>query len=71
MLKWRVSALLTVIFGVAGVEWGYAQQKKAIGFFELRIYTARPGKRDALAARFADRTLRRAGTSAFFCPSPN
>jgi hypothetical protein len=56
MLKWRVSALPAVIFGVAGVEWGYAQQKKAIGFFELRIYAARPGKRDALAARFADRT---------------
>ncbi len=35
---------------------GYAEQKKAVGFFELRVYTAQPGKRDALAARFASRT---------------
>jgi hypothetical protein len=27
-----------------------------VGFFELRVYAAQPGKRDALAARFADRT---------------
>jgi hypothetical protein len=47
MLKWRVWALLGLIFGVAGVVWGYAQQKKTIGFFELRVYTAQPGKRDA------------------------
>ena len=26
------------------------------GFLELRVYTAQPGKRDALAARFANRT---------------
>ena len=56
MLKWKLSALLGLIFGVVGIVWGYAQQKKAIGFFELRIYTAQPGKRDALAARFTDRT---------------
>src|SRR6202162_1653506 len=56
MLKWKILAFLGLIFGVAGVVWGYAQQKKAIGFFELRIYTAQPGKRDALATRFADRT---------------
>src|SRR5713226_4401876 len=56
MMKWKVSALLGLIFGVAGVVWGYAQQKKAVGFFELRVYTAQPGKRDALAARFANRT---------------
>jgi hypothetical protein len=56
MLKWKVSALLGLIFGAAGVVWGYAQQKKAIGFFELRVYTAQPRKRDVLAARFADRT---------------
>src|SRR5207249_6480651 len=36
--------------------WGYAQQKNAAGFYELRVYTAQPGKRDALAARFASRT---------------
>jgi hypothetical protein len=41
---------------VAGMVWGYDQQKKAVGFFELRVYSAQPGKRDALAARFADRT---------------
>src|SRR5271169_4604436 len=56
MLKWKVLAILGFMTGVAGVVWGYAQQKKAIGFFELRVYTAQPGKRDALAARFADRT---------------
>jgi hypothetical protein len=57
MLKWKVLAFLGLMFGVGGVVWGYAQQKKAIGFFELRVYTALPGKRDALAARFADRTV--------------
>jgi hypothetical protein len=56
MLKWKVLAFLGLMFGVAGVVWGYAQQKKEIGFFELRVYSAQPGKRDALAARFADRT---------------
>ena len=56
MLKWKVLGLLGLIFGVVGTVWGYAQQKRAIGFFELRVYTAQPGKRDALAARFADRT---------------
>ena len=56
MLKWKILAVLGVAFGVAGIGWGYAQQKSAVGFFELRIYTAQPGKRDALAARFASRT---------------
>jgi NIPSNAP len=56
MLKWKISAFIGLMFGIAGVVWGYAQQKKAIGFFELRIYTALPGKRDELAKRFADRT---------------
>jgi len=54
MLKWKILALLGLAFGVAGMGWGYAQQQ--IGFYELRIYTAQPGKRDALAARFANRT---------------
>src|SRR5437899_1551925 len=27
-----------------------------VGFFELQVYTARPGKRDALTARFEGRT---------------
>jgi len=45
MWKWKV-AILGVVGCVAGIIWGYAQQKKAIGFFELRIYTAQPGKRE-------------------------
>jgi len=56
MLKWKIAAVIGFAFGVAGMVWGYAEQKKAIGFYELRIYTAQPGKRDALAARFASRT---------------
>lgn len=56
MLKWKVTALLGLAFGIAGIGWGYAQQKNAPGFYELRVYTAQPGKRDALAARFASRT---------------
>ena len=53
MLKWKIVAVLGLAFGVAGIGWGHAQDKKAVGFFELRVYTAQPGKRDALAARFA------------------
>jgi hypothetical protein len=59
MLKWRIVAALGISCGVAGVGWGYAQQQqqqKAVGFYELRVYTAQPGKRDALAERFASRT---------------
>ena len=56
MLKWKISAVLGLTFGVAGMIWGYDQQKKAVGFFELRVYSAQPGKRDALAARFANKT---------------
>src|SRR6202049_794941 len=56
MLKWKITAFLGLTFGVAGIVWGYAQEKKAVGFYELRVYTALPGKRDALAARFANRT---------------
>ena len=56
MLKWKMTAILGLAFGVAGVGWGFAQQQRAPGFYELRIYTAQPGKRDALAARFANRT---------------
>jgi hypothetical protein len=55
-MKWKLIAVLGLAFGVAGIGWGFAQQKKASGFFELRVYTALPGKRDALAARFATRT---------------
>jgi hypothetical protein len=56
MWKWKLSVVLSLVFGIAGVGWGFAQHKQAAGFFELRVYTAQPGKRDALAARFADRT---------------
>jgi hypothetical protein len=61
MLKWKMIAMLGLSVGVAGVGWGFAQQQAAPGFYELRIYKAQPGKRDALAARFASRT---AGTYA-------
>src|SRR3979411_914343 len=56
MLRWKILGFLGLSFGVAGVLWGYAQEKKEVGFYELRVYTAKPGKRDALAARFASRT---------------
>src|SRR5262245_43075962 len=56
MQKSRVTALLGIVFGVAGIGWGYGQQATTPGFYELRIYTAQPGKRDALAQRFASRT---------------
>jgi hypothetical protein len=56
MLKWKIIAGLSLVFGILGMGWGYAQTKNAVGFFELRIYTAQPGKRDALAARFGNRT---------------
>lgn len=56
MLKWKVAAVLGVAFGVAGVTWGVAEQGRAPGFYELRVYTALPGKRDALAERFASHT---------------
>ena len=52
MLKWKIAAGLGLVFGVAGVAWGFAQSTPAVGFYELRVYTAQPGKRDALAARF-------------------
>jgi hypothetical protein len=56
MWKWKLTAVVGVAAGLAGAGWGHAQQQKAAGFYELRIYTAQPGKRDALAARFANRT---------------
>jgi hypothetical protein len=56
MVQWKIATALGVAFGVAGIGWGYAQQQQAPGFYELRVYTAQPGKRDALARRFADRT---------------
>jgi hypothetical protein len=56
MLRWKIAALAGVAVGVGGVTWGYAQRSQAPGFFELRVYTALPGKRDALAERFASNT---------------
>src|SRR5258705_7593712 len=56
MLKWKILTLVGLAVGVAGIGWGFAPQQTAIGFYELRIYTAQPGKREALAARFASRT---------------
>ena len=56
MLKWKIAAVVGLAFGVAGMVWGFAQDKKTAGFFELRVYKAQPGKRDALAVRFANRT---------------
>src|SRR5436190_23299420 len=56
MLKWKIVAAAGILVGIAGAGWGYAQQRNAPGFYELRIYKAQPGKRDALAARFASRT---------------
>jgi hypothetical protein len=55
MLRWKIMAFVGLVFGVTGIVWGYAQ-RNTVGFFELRVYTAQPGKRDALAARFANRT---------------
>ena len=56
MLIWKNLALIGLSFGVAGIGWGFAQQQQTPGFYELRIYTAQPGRRDSLAARFATRT---------------
>jgi hypothetical protein len=56
MLKWKIAAVIGLSAGISGVAWGRAQQQRAPGFFELRIYKAQPGRRDALAARFASRT---------------
>jgi hypothetical protein len=39
-----------------GDRLGIAQERKSAGFFELRVYMALPGKRNALASRFASRT---------------
>ncbi len=36
MLKWKILAVIEFAFGVAGIMWGYAQEKKALGFYELR-----------------------------------
>jgi hypothetical protein len=53
---WKILAFSGMAFGIFGLGWGHAQGKNAPGFFELRVYTAQPGKRDDLARRFAART---------------
>ena len=45
-----------LFFAALGVKGLFAEEKKpAPRFFELRIYTAAPGKLDALHARFRDK----------------
>lgn len=56
MLRWKILAAAGVAFGLASLGLSFAQQQTSPGFYELRIYKALPGKRDALAARFASRT---------------
>jgi hypothetical protein len=58
MRIWKILAIIGLAFGIGGVSWGYAQQRKAVGFMELRIYTTKPGKRDALATRFGQYTTK-------------
>jgi hypothetical protein len=58
MIRWQVLAVGSLIFGLSGIAWGYAQQTKPVGFFELRIYMAKPGERSELAARFQKSTAK-------------
>ena len=58
MLKWKLAAIIGVLFGVAGTTWGFAQQRQNARFFELRTYTASPERLDKLQARFRNHTLR-------------
>lgn len=57
MLKWKMAAVLGVACGVAGVSWGVSAQSAADQVFELRIYEARAGQREALSDRFRDHTM--------------
>jgi len=56
MTRWKIATIVAILFGVSGVGWGFAQQRAVPGFYELRVYKAQPGKRNALAERFASRT---------------
>jgi hypothetical protein len=56
VMKWKILTVCGLAFGVMGIGWGLAQERKSAGFFELRVHTALPGKRNALASRFASRT---------------
>jgi len=44
MRLWKTLAIPGLAFRLGGVGWGYAQQRNAVGFFELRTYTTKPGK---------------------------
>jgi len=56
--NWKVVAGLGVTFGLVGIGWGASAQRAAGDqVFELRIYEARAGKRDALSDRFRDHTM--------------
>lgn len=57
MLKWKIIALVGILFGLVGTGWAIAeQQRTASQVFELRVYKTMPGKRDTLANRFRDHT---------------
>ncbi len=57
MRTWKVLAVVGFTFGVLGTGWALAAQRPDPRVFELRIYKAMPGQRDALAARFRDHTM--------------
>jgi hypothetical protein len=57
MMKWKILALVGCIFGVAGTGFGIAAQSSQPQVFELRMYKAREGKRDALSQRFREHTM--------------
>ena len=57
MLKWKIIALVGILFGLVSTGWAIAeQQRTASQVFELRVYKTMPGKRDTLANRFRDHT---------------
>ena len=58
MNRWQALAIAGVFVGVSGVAWGYVQRPSPTGFFELRIYTTKPGKRAELASRFERSTAK-------------
>jgi hypothetical protein len=57
-MRLKILALSAVVVaGVGGYVMG-AQEKKDTRLFELRTYTAAPGKMDALLARFRNHTVK-------------
>ena len=57
MIKWKVLAVVGLAFGVFGTGLAVNAQRSDSRVFELRLYKAMPGKRDALAARFQEHTM--------------